>query len=106
MDRSTATGTKVDSTRTSSQTWLYEDRPSGEFLLPLTYKMELMSGLRIAPKSSSDAYQVASYGPSHHYEAHIDSFEDPRRTIEQGITIIPYLYRGHGSPVYYPSVDV
>lgn len=89
MDASSATKNTVDSTRTSSQTWLYEARVSGalEFLVPLTIKMELMSGLRILAPNCSEAYQVASYGPSHHYKAHIDSFEDPRRSRLYGIAI-------------------
>ncbi|ODM96546.1 Prolyl 4-hydroxylase subunit alpha-2 [Orchesella cincta] len=94
VDRNDHSRSVVDTTRTSSQVWLYDDRENGKFLLPLTYRMELLSQLTIAPPQACDAYQVASYGPSHHYAPHIDSFEDTRRAVAKGnriVTIMGYM---------------
>lgn len=86
--------------------------------MPLTKRMELLSGFTILPPTACDAYQVATYGPSHHYAAHIDSvlqlnfylietvecnliyyipsfnhvqFEDIRRSEEKGL--FTFIYR-------------
>ncbi|CAL8109417.1 unnamed protein product [Orchesella dallaii] len=94
VDRNDASRSIVEQTRTSSQTWIYDNKGSGKFLLPLSYRMQLMSQLTLVPPESCDAYQVANYGPSHHYAPHIDSFEDPRRCISKGnriLTIMGYL---------------
>ncbi len=84
VNSSDVSGSKVDNSRTSSQTWINDEEPSANFLIPLSRKFELISGLKIIPATSSHQYQVALYGPSHHYEVHLDAFVDSHRWVENG----------------------
>lgn len=84
VNSSDATKIHVDSTRTSSQTWINDEEPGAKFLVPFSRKLEFVSELKIVPSTSSHQLQLALYGPSHHYEVHLDSFIDSYRVAEDG----------------------
>ncbi|XP_021951276.1 prolyl 4-hydroxylase subunit alpha-2 [Folsomia candida] len=90
--------------RTSQQTWIYDDDAvHAAFLDGLSRQIEYITGLNVrstAPGSrTSEAYQVASYRTSHHYDEHLDALLDERRIAADGDRIATFMF-------YLTDVDV
>lgn len=71
IDVKTDHGSMVDSSRTSSNTWIDEGYDKGHYLQNLVKNMEFLTGLSITPED--DSFQVGNYGSSHHYDSHLDA---------------------------------
>src|SRR5262249_54548627 len=74
-----------------------------DFLLDVSRQVEYATGLNVlllTPGNkgwrdggdASEAYQVASYRTSHHYDEHLDALSDPRRTGVNGDRIATFMF--------------
>lgn len=67
----------VSDVRTSMQTWIYDgDHRHAEFLDRISRQIEYITGLNVRNLRggrAAEAYQIASYRTSHHYDEHLDA---------------------------------
>lgn len=82
------TANDLSDVRTSVQTWLYDQNQEPGFFDSLTNQIEYATGLNVRNKDknekTSEAWQIASYRTSHHYDEHVDAVSVSLR-VQRGL---------------------